>query len=276
MTTITDVTEITSTVSTTTSCFGYDVCPEYPQPYGHGEWPSEYTYSGSFPDGFVWGLGTASYQIEGGYQEGGRGASIWDTFTGANTIGMPGADCGHCCKTTPCPVNEGMSAKGATGNVACDHYHLWRSDIALMKSMGLRHYRFSIAWARIVPTGRIADGINEEGIAFYSDLLDGLIAAGITPSVTLYHWDLPQGLLDPPRVNGWWSRDDDGRPNGEILDDWLGYVSVCFERFGDRVKMWFTFNEAWTSSFLAPARAWPLASRNSVTSRGTLTSPLTT
>jgi beta-glucosidase len=236
-------------------CLGFDkdACPGYPRPYGSAEErPQKYPSRGGFPDGFIWGLGTAAYQVEGGYKDGGRGASIWDTFTGADTVGMPGADCEHCCKKAPCPVHKGMESKGANGNVACDHYHLWRSDVALMKSMGLKNYRFSISWPRIYPTGRKSDGINEAGVNFYSTLIDELVAAGITPYVTLYHWDLPQGLLDPPRANGWWARDPDTlEPKEEILDEWLAYVDTCFKMFGDRVKVWVTFNEAWTFTWLA-------------------------
>jgi len=206
---------------------------------------------GAFPAGFVWGLGTAAYQVEGAYREDGRGASIWDTFTGANTVGMPGGNCSYCCKEAPCPTNPAMGAKGATGNVACDHYHTWRSDIALMKSMGLKNYRFSISWPRVVPTGKVAEGINGKAIDFYNSLIDGLLDAGITPFVTLYHWDLPQALLSPPERQGWWSRDEEGRPNGQLLPDWLDYVNVCFSAFGDRVKTWITFNEAWTFTYLA-------------------------
>mmetsp|Transcript_65589 Transcript_65589/g.182927 ORF Transcript_65589/g.182927 Transcript_65589/m.182927 type:complete len:736 (-) Transcript_65589:499-2706(-) len=233
------------------ACVGFESCPQYPTPYKADEWPEEYKHSGRFPAGFVWGLGTAAYQIEGAYREGGRGASIWDTFTGADTVGMPGADCSYCCKEAPCDVNRGMVRKGATGNVACDHYHQWKTDVALMKSMGLKHYRLSISWSRLVPTGKVSDGVNEEGKKFYSDLIDALLAAGITPYVTLYHWDLPQGLLDPPRASAWWSRDADGRPSGEIVPDWLAYVEVCFSAFGDRVKHWITFNEPWSFTFLA-------------------------
>jgi len=232
---------------------GFDVCPEYPRPYAFNEWPTSYRVEGSFPAGFAWGLGTAAYQIEGGYRDGGRGASIWDTFTGANTVGMPGGDCSYCCKVAPCPVSEHMIAKGATGNVACDHYHTWRSDIALMKSMGLKHYRFSISWPRMVPTGKVRDGagVNQEAVKFYNALIDELLAAGITPYVTLYHWDLPQALLSPPEVQGWWSSDPDtGEPNGQILQDWLNYADACFAAFGDRVKVWMTFNEAWTFTWL--------------------------
>jgi beta-glucosidase/6-phospho-beta-glucosidase/beta-galactosidase len=144
-----------------------------------------------------------------------------------------------------------MAAKGATGNVACDHYHQWKADVALMRSMGLKHYRFSISWPRLFPTGASSGKPNPEGVAFYSNLIDELLAAGITPFVTLYHWDLPQALLDPPRINGWWSRDRDGKPNGEILPAWLHYADTCFSLFGDRVKTWATFNEAWTFTYLS-------------------------
>merc|ERR1711971_215276 len=143
--------------------FGREIsdCPPYPAPYEDRAFPVEPTLVGSFPHDFIWGLGTASYQIEGAYREDGRGASIWDTFTGANTIGMPGANCSYCCKEAPCTPNKAMKAPGATGNVACDHWHTWKDDIALMKSMNLKHYRFSIAWPRVVPTGFMSDGYNE-------------------------------------------------------------------------------------------------------------------
>ena len=169
-----------------------------------------------FPEGFAWGLGTAAYQIEGAYNEDGRGASIWDTFTGANTVGMPGA----VCKKAPCPVNSVIAVKGATGNVANNHYHMYKTDVTAMKSMGLKWYRFSIAWPRIVPTGTFADGVNQAGVDFYHSLLDELIAAGVTPIITMYHWDLPQRtqavfallvveieISKNPRPNAW-SRTD--------------------------------------------------------------------
>jgi len=233
-------------------CVGFTACPPYPEPLPYGTWPSAYNASGGFPPGFIWGLGTASYQIEGAYREGGRGASIWDTFSGANTVGMPGANCSYCCKEAPCPVNPAMFAVGATGNVADDHYHMFKNDIALMKSMGLKHYRFSIAWPRMVPTGRIADGVNEEAKTFYNALIDGLLAEGITPYVTLYHWDLPQGLFSPPDRMGWWSVDAaTGEPNGAIQDEFVAFADVCFKEFGDRVKLWITFNEGWTFTYLA-------------------------
>ncbi|CAE8732992.1 unnamed protein product, partial [Polarella glacialis] len=215
------------------------------------EWPEKYTYSGSFPPGFVRGLGTASYQIEGAYREGGRGASIWDTYTGANTVGMPGANCSYCCKEAPCPMNKGMVDLGATGNVASNSYNQHKTDVALMKSMGLQHYRFSISWPRMFPTGAASGEPNPEAVAHYNEFINELLAAGITPHVTLYHWDLPQALMSPPEISGWWARDAAGRPVGQILPNWLHYVDSCFSHFGDRVKSWITFNEAWTFTFLA-------------------------
>lgn len=231
-------------------CIGFDRCPSYPLPYAFGQWPKTYDYSGSFPPGFVWGFGTASYQVEGGYKEGGRGVSIWDTFTGANTIGMPGNNCSYCCTQAPCPVHPKMADKGATGNVACDSYHMYKTDIALMKSMRLKHYRFSIAWPRIFPTGAASGPPNPEGVKFYSAFIDELLAADIEPYVTLYHWDLPQALLSPPDIGGWWARDASGHPSKQILPNWLHYVDTCFALFGNRVKRWVTFNEAWTFTFL--------------------------
>jgi len=230
------------------SCAGYAACPHsFPGPYADGAYPTEYVYGGGFPEGFVWGLGTAAYQIEGGYNEGGRGASIWDTFTGANTVGMPGS----ACASAPCPINGGMVSVGATGNVACDHYHRFKEDVALMAGLGLKHYRFSIAWPRVVPTGVVADGVNEDGLQFYDDLINELLAAGITPYVTLYHWDLPQALLDPDNgLNGWYGVDASGHPSGQLSRHFVDYADLCFSRYGDRVKTWVTFNEAWTFAYL--------------------------
>ena len=128
----------------------------------------------SFPAGFAWGTATAAYQIEGAVREDGRGESIWDHFT-------------H----TPGTVSDGTN-----GDVACDHYHLGRQDVQLMKELGLNAYRFSTAWPRVYPDGRGA--VNQSGLDFYSRLVDELLAAGIEPAVTLYHWDLPQGRLGQP------------------------------------------------------------------------------
>ena len=168
-----------------------------------------------FPEGFVWGASTASYQIEGGADADDRGESIWDRFS-------------H----TP-----GKVLNGDTGDVACDHYHRWPEDIALMQRLGLRNYRMSIAWPRIVPQG--SGAVNSAGLDFYDRLIDGLLAAGIDPWVTLYHWDLPQALQDA----GGWS-------NRETVERFVEYTDVVTRRFGDRVQNWMTINEPWVISVI--------------------------
>ncbi len=169
----------------------------------------------TFPQDFLWGAATASYQIEGAWNEDGKGESIWDRFS-------------H----TP-----GKVLNGDTGDVACDHYHRWQDDIALMKSLGLHAYRFSIAWTRIFPAGRGA--VNPTGLDFYSRLVDGLLEAGITPFVTLYHWDLPQALQDE---GGWTTR--------STAEAYVEYADTVSRALGDRVKNWITFNEPWVSAFI--------------------------
>ncbi len=168
-----------------------------------------------FPTGFLWGSATASYQVEGAWQEGGKGESIWDRFS-------------H----TP-----GKIQAGDTGDVACDHYHLWRDDIALMRALGLKAYRLSIAWPRILPTGH--GKVNPVGLDFYSRLVDELLAAGIRPFVTLYHWDLPQTLQDR---GGW--------PARSTAEAYVEYAEAVARRLGDRVHDWMTFNEPWVSAFM--------------------------
>ncbi|KEY75108.1 hypothetical protein S7711_01563 [Stachybotrys chartarum IBT 7711] len=168
----------------------------------------------ALPLHFEWGFATASYQIEGAVAEGGRGPSIWDTF----------------CHLSP------SRTKGADGDVACDHYHLYEEDLDLLQRYGAKAYRFSISWSRIIPLGGRDDPLNEAGIAFYNRLIDGLLARGITPWATLYHWDLPQGLHD--RYGGWLDVE-------ESQKDFERYARVCYERFGDRVKRWITLNEPW-------------------------------
>ncbi|MFN8450980.1 MAG: GH1 family beta-glucosidase [Anaerolineae bacterium] len=168
-----------------------------------------------FPQDFTWGTATASYQIEGAANEDGRGASIWDTFS-------------H----TPGKVHN-----GDTGDVADDHYHRWKTDIELMKRLNISAYRLSIAWPRIFPQGRGI--VNEAGIEFYDRLIDGLLEAGITPYVTLYHWDLPQALQDE---GGWMRRG--------IVDDYVNYVDTVSSVLGDRVKHWITFNEPWVFTWV--------------------------
>jgi len=162
----------------------------------------------SFPDGFRWGTATSAYQIEGAAQVDGRGASIWDVFA-------------H----TP-----GKTRDGDTGDVACDHYHRYRDDVAAMAGLGLDTYRFSVAWPRVLPLGTGA--ANQAGLDFYSQLVDALLARGITPFLTLYHWDLPLALQ---ARGGWGNRDVAG---------WFGdYAGLLGRTLGDRVTHWITFNE---------------------------------
>lgn len=171
-----------------------------------------------FPAGFVWGSATAAYQVEGATNEGGRGASVWDTF--ART---PGAIVG-----------------GDTGDIAVDHFHRVAEDVQLMADLGLDAYRFSIAWSRIQPDGTGAG--NSAGLAFYRDLAERLLDRGITPWVTLYHWDLPQALEDR---GGWLERDTALR--------FADYSEIVAENLGDVVNNWITLNEPWCSSFLGYA-----------------------
>jgi len=168
----------------------------------------------TFPEGFVWGTATASYQIEGAVCEDGRGESIWDRF----------------CHT------PGHIAGGDTGDVADDHYHRWQEDLRIMKELGLGAYRFSIAWPRVIPDGTGA--VNPAGLDFYERLVDGLLAAGIEPYVTLYHWDLPQALQEK---GGW--------PNRDSASWFADYAAVVSARLGDRVHHWITHNEPFVAAF---------------------------
>jgi beta-glucosidase len=176
----------------------------------------------AFPPGFLWGSATAAYQIEGAVREGGRTPSIWDTYS-------------H----TP-----GRVLNGDTGDVADDHYHRFRSDVALMAQLGLTSYRFSVAWPRITPqvTADSLGPVNDEGIRFYSELVDELLAHGITPSVTLYHWDLPQALED---AGGWTDR--------RTAERFGEYAEVVAAALGDRVPLFITLNEPWCSAYLGYA-----------------------
>ena len=185
-----------------------------------------------FPPDFIWGAATSSYQIEGGTNSGGRGPSIWENWC----------------------IESSDNCNGDTGEIGDDHYHLWREDIELMKSLGLKAYRFSISWSRILPEGT-ADyggkkakhvlkshgsenikGINYEGIKFYNDIINLLLEYDIEPFITLYHWDLPQSLQD--RYGGW--------ANRRIIEDFGDYARICYHYFGDRVRYWITINEGWT------------------------------
>jgi beta-glucosidase len=162
----------------------------------------------AFPDGFVWGASTAAYQIEGAASIDGKGPSVWDTFSHA----------------------PGNVRGGDTGDIACDSYHRYREDVALMASLGLNAYRFSISWPRVQPGGR--GPANSKGLDYYRALLDELGEHGIAPTVTLYHWDLPQELQDD---GGWAVRDTAQR--------FAEYAAICGEAFGDRVTRWITVNE---------------------------------
>ncbi len=168
-----------------------------------------------FPDGFSWGAATASYQIEGATDADGRGPSIWDEFT----------------------ARPGAVIDGTTGATACDHYHRYAEDVGLMKELGLQAYRFSIAWPRVVPDG--TGPVNQAGLDFYSRLVDQLLAAGIEPFATLYHWDLPAALQ---HAGGWANRD--------TVDAYLRYAEAVTAALGDRVRFWSTHNEPWVVSFV--------------------------
>jgi beta-glucosidase len=161
-----------------------------------------------FPNNFLWGAATASYQIEGAWKEDGRGESIWDRFS-------------H----TP-----GKTAAGDTGDIACDHYHRWREDIDLMGELGLTAYRFSISWSRVLPEG--FGNSNQKGLDFYSHMVDNLLDKNIIPFITLYHWDLPQSIHD---AGSWLNR--------RTIDWFTEYSCLMYRTLGDRVKYWVTFNE---------------------------------
>ena len=183
----------------------------------------------TFPDGFLWGAATAAYQIEGAAHQDGRADSIWDAFA----------------------RRPGAVWNGDDGSVACDHYHRYREDVALMRELGLGAYRFSTSWARVCPDGRTP---NPTGLDFYSRLVDELLEAGITPWLTLYHWDLPQALEE----EGGWPR----RDTAYLFAD---YALAVHDRLGDRVQHWTTMNEPWVSAFLgyaagvhAPGRTEPV------------------
>ena len=168
-----------------------------------------------FPDGFLWGAATSSYQIEGAAAEDGRGESIWGTFA----------------------AQPGKIADGSSGDVACDHYHRYERDVALMAELGIGAYRFSIAWPRVIPNG--SGATNPKGLDFYRRLVDSLLEAKIIPMATLYHWDLPQSLEDR---GGWPSRD--------TAKAFVDFAEVVVRTLGDRVQHWITHNEPWCASVL--------------------------
>ena len=176
---------------------------------GRAEATGPLAASGNFPKDFWWGAATASYQVEGAVNEDGRKPSVWDTFSHA----------------------PGHTANGDTGDIADDHYHRFKEDVKLLADLGVKHYRFSIAWPRIVPDGRGA--VNEQGVAFYSRLVDALLEHGITPHATLFHWDSPQALDD--KYGSWRSR--------EMAQDFADYCTATVRRLGDRITHWMTINE---------------------------------
>ncbi|KAK5730686.1 hypothetical protein LTR15_000623 [Elasticomyces elasticus] len=168
------------------------------------------------PD-FLWGYATASYQIEGAPHEDGRADSIWDTF---------------------CRI-PGKIADGSSGDVACDSYHRYKEDVALLKQLGAKAYRFSVSWSRVIPLGGRDDPVNEPGLQYYVNLVDELHANGIVPMVTIFHWDLPQALHD--RYGGFLNQK-------EYVQDYVRYARVLFEAMGPKVKHWITYNEPWCST----------------------------
>jgi beta-glucosidase len=181
----------------------------------------------TFPENFIWGAATAAYQIEGAHDADGKGASIWDVF----------------CE------DEGRILNGDHGRVACDHYHRYKEDVGIMRDIGLQAYRMSLSWSRILPEG--TGSVNEAGLDFYDRLIDELLAAGIAPWVTLFHWDLPHALHSR---GGWLNRKS---------ADWFAkYAEIAVKRLGDRVSHWMTLNEPqciivgyWKNDNLAPALA---------------------
>ncbi|MCL2464503.1 MAG: family 1 glycosylhydrolase, partial [Micrococcales bacterium] len=169
----------------------------------------------TFPPSFRWGAATAAYQIEGAVDEDGRTPSIWDTFA-------------H---------RPGAVVRGDTGDIACDHYHRWRDDLDLLEDLGVNAYRMSVAWPRVVP--ELGGPVNARGLDFYEGVVDDLLARGIAPVVTLYHWDLPQYLQD---VGGWANRDTTQR--------FADYTDAVAARLGDRVPFWITLNEPYCAAFV--------------------------
>lgn len=162
----------------------------------------------SFPKNFLWGAASAAYQIEGAYNEDGKVPGIWDA------------------------LSAGHVKHGENGNIACDHYHRYKEDVALLKKLGVKAYRFSVSWPRVMSG---PDTVNPKGLAFYSDLVDELKAAGIEPMVTIFHWNLPM-----------WAHEKGGWYNAEISDDFANYARVVADALSDRVRFWFTVNEPTT------------------------------
>src|SRR5699024_4999386 len=162
-----------------------------------------------FPDDFLWGAASAAYQVEGAHDADGKGVSVWDVYSKI----------------------PGKTFKGTNGDIAIDHYHRYKEDVQLMAEMGLKTYRFSVSWSRIIPDGE--GEVNKEGLKFYESLVDELLSHNIEPVLTLYHWDIPQALQD--KYNGWESR--------KVIQAFKKYCSVLYKALGDKVTYWITFNE---------------------------------
>ena len=175
-----------------------------------------------FPDGFLWGVATSAYQIEGAWNEDGKGESIWDRFSHA----------------------AGNIKNGDTGDVACDHYHRYKEDVALMKELGVQTYRFSVSWSRVLPKGKGV--VNKTGLNFYKSLVDELLRSGIDPWVCLYHYDLPQALQD----EGGWA-------NRNIIRYFADYAELMGRELGDKVRRWVILNEPKFCAFFAPGTKNP-------------------
>ncbi|KAH7543603.1 hypothetical protein FEM48_Zijuj02G0201300 [Ziziphus jujuba var. spinosa] len=171
----------------------------------------------SFPAGFIFGTASASYQYEGAAREDGKGPSIWDYYS----------------HKYPEKIKD-----GSNGDVANDQYHRYKEDVGIMKEMNLDGYRFSISWSRLLPNGKLSGGVNKKGIEYYNNLINELLAKGLKPFVTIFHWDLPQALED--EYGGFLSPD--------IVNHYRDFAELCFKEFGDRVKHWITLNEPWTYS----------------------------
>ncbi|CAK6432121.1 unnamed protein product [Pipistrellus nathusii] len=169
-------------------------------------------YYGTFPPGFSWGVGSSAFQTEGAWDQDGKGPSIWDAFTHSRKGKVPGEE---------------------TADSACNGYYRVQEDVMLLRELHVNHYRFSLSWPRLLPTGVRGDRVNEKGIKFYNDLIDALLKSNITPVVTLHHWDLPQLLQ--VKYGGW--------QNASMTNYFSDYANLCFEAFGDRVKHWVTFSD---------------------------------